>query len=92
MQVKAFFEAFPLLLIFSSSIDHIFTAHTWTLYSVYYTPKRLPFSIFLNVSWSNVNDASFRYLDMDSTSWGILPPRKLDSLVWCDDMVNRAAL
>ena len=53
---------------------------------------RLPFSIFLKVSWSKVNDASFRYRDMDSTSGGILPPRKLDSLVWWDDMVHRAAL
>ena len=69
--------------------SHINSTDVHTVLSVPVPQMRLPFSIFLNVSWSNVKVASFRYLAMDSTSGGILPPRKLDSLVWCADMVQR---
>lgn len=43
----------------------------------------LPFSIFRNNSWST----SFKFFDNDSTSGGILPPRKLkESFEWLEDM------
>lgn len=44
----------------------------------------LPFSVFLNISWST----SFRFLDNDSTSGGILLPKNVKSLEWPEDMTH----